>query len=113
MLKCFDTKQQKSHAKYSVISQTFENLFCAGRDPGDARSKQEGGNNTYGKSVFHPVEELFKTFKEENISKRFLKAWLGSSVGQRVVMWRSCRFYPWSGHIQESSNEHINKWNKK
>lgn len=28
-------------------SQTFENLVCARLDPGDARSKQEGGNKQY------------------------------------------------------------------
>ena len=40
--------------------------------------------------------------------------WPGSSVGQRVIPIRQRgRFDSWSGHMQESSNECLGKWNSK
>ena len=41
----------------------------------------------------------------------------GSSLVSQLVsvapIHQSCGFYPQSGHIQESTNEHKNKWNNK
>ena len=40
--------------------------------------------------------------------------WLDSSVDQSIVPIRQgSGFHPWSGHIQESTNGCINKWNNK
>ena len=40
--------------------------------------------------------------------------WRSSSVGWRVFLMRQgCRFDPQSGHMQESTNECIDKWNNK
>ena len=40
--------------------------------------------------------------------------WLGGSVGWSIVpVCQSCRFDPQSGHIQEMTNECIDKWNNK
>ena len=42
------------------------------------------------------------------------RPWLGCSVGQNVIpIHQGCEFIPRSGHIQESTNECINKWNNK
>ena len=40
--------------------------------------------------------------------------WPGSSTGWSVILMRQgCVFHPWSGHMQESTNECINKWNSR
>ena len=40
--------------------------------------------------------------------------WPGSSVGSNVILMRQgCGFDPWSGHIQESTNECVYEWNNK
>ena len=44
--------------------------------------------------------------------KAVVQPWPCSSVASSVVhIHQSCGFDPWSGHIQESTNEFINKWN--
>ena len=38
--------------------------------------------------------------------------WLDSSVGQSFIpILQGCRFDPWSGHTQKSTNEYINEQN--
>ena len=47
---------------------------------------------------------------EQVLKSALSGTWLGSSVGQsRVPMYQGCGFYPWSGHIQESTNECLSK----
>ena len=42
------------------------------------------------------------------------ETWLGSSAGSSVLLiGQLCRFDPWSGYVQESTNECIDKWNNK
>lgn len=74
MFKCFDINKK---AMQNI--QSFNKRLGTWSVP-DWTLEMQGLNrkvetsDTCGKSVFHPVEEPFKIFKEENILKRFLKA---------------------------------------
>ena len=51
--------------------------------------------------------------KKKKQHKQPLMPWQGGQVGWSIVlMHQGCRFGPWSGHIQESTNEGMDKWNK-
>ena len=48
-----------------------------------------------------------------NTGKSMLQLWTDSSELSVILIHQGCRLDPWSGPIQESTNECINKWNKK
>ena len=48
------------------------------------------------------------------MSEKNIQLWQGSSVGfTTILLCQGCGFDPWSEHMQESTNESINKWNNK
>ena len=61
----------------------------------------------------HPVACLFTFLMVFFEAQKFLiLPWPDSSVGYSIIlMHQSCRFNPWSGHLEESTNECISKWN--
>ena len=60
------------------------------------------------------VSRLEVAMVEEGMVRMSLQPWLGSSVGWSVIrIQQGCGFNLRSGHIQESTNECIKKWNNK
>ena len=56
---------------------------------------------------------MYKTCQVVSVIKK-LRAWPGSPIGQSAVLiGQNCGFDPQSWHVQEASNECINKWNNK
>ena len=62
-------------------------------------------------NIYQPTWASIRT-KGNLLQKSASEPWLGGSVGQSIILiCQGFRFNPWSGHMQDSTNECSNGWN--